>query len=182
MVAFAAKTPSHIDCRSRQIKPVHVAKALTENGFGVLSRSRCIFVNERHRMNILLRATVFTGILATISACSGGSSSVEATARNSGFFVGRVAEGTMQGVYNPEGFSAAQVRKLVAETCEQGLLTGFDTQDRTDGLRSFGASCDAWKHNAKAVEYERNGGADVVIEILGSASGSVTFNRIDTKV
>lgn len=129
-----------------------------------------------------LNATVCGTVLFALAACSGGSSATEISTRNSGFFLGRVSESAMQGAYNPAGFTAAQVQKLVTETCAQDVLTGFNTQSRTDGLVSFAATCSAWRDGARAVEYERNGDSGVVIEITGSVSGSITFNRIDTTV
>lgn len=131
---------------------------------------------------LFLRTAICGATLLVLAACSGGSSATEISTRNSGFFLGRVSDGTMQGAYNPAGFNATQVQKLITETCQQGQLTGFATQDRTDGLIGFGATCTAWRDNARAVEYERSGGSGVVIEITGSASGSITYSRIDTTV
>jgi len=130
----------------------------------------------------LLRASVYGLILSAMGACSGGSSATEISTGNPNFFFGRVSDAVMQGAYNPAGYSAAQVQKLVRETCQQGQFTGFNTQDRPDGLVGFVASCNAWRDNARAVEYERIAGSGVVIEITGSASGSLTYSRIDTNV
>lgn len=129
-----------------------------------------------------VRAGVFGVIMSAMSACSGGSSAVDISTRNPGFFAGRVPDGAMQGAYNPAGFSTAQVQKLVTETCQQRQLTGFNTQDRTDGLVGFVAGCNAWRDDARVVEFERSGRSGVVIEITGVVSGSVTYKRIDTTV
>ena len=129
-----------------------------------------------------LRASYCGVVLSLLASCSGGFSATELSTRNSGFFVGRVTDNAMQGAYNPEGFTATQVQKLVSETCGQGPLTGFTTQSRSDGLVSFAATCSAWRDGARAVEYERSGGSGVVVEITGVVSGSITYSRISATI
>ncbi|MGB0958789.1 MAG: hypothetical protein ACPGVK_00945 [Halocynthiibacter sp.] len=129
-----------------------------------------------------LRATLGSVLLSTLIACSGGSSATSLSAKIPGFFLGRVTDQAMHGAYNPNGFSASQVQTLVGQTCQGGYLTGFSTQARSDGLIAFAGTCNAWKNGARLVEYERSGGTGVVIEITGRASGSMTYNRINTHI
>lgn len=119
-------------------------------------------------------------MLSLMAGCFGGSSAAQISLENPGFFGGRITEQSMQGVYNPEGFSAKQVKKLVSRTCVGDRLTGFNTQNQPDGLMAFTASCNDWRGGARFVEYERRGGANVLIEITGSHLGNITYGQIET--
>lgn len=123
------------------------------------------------------RSTAVVVALLGLSAC-GGSSAVSLSAGNPGFFTGRVSDSTMVGTFNPAGFSGPQIRKLVGETCA-GSLQSFGTQSRDDGLVAFSAACASWRSGARFVEFEKTGGSSVVVEITGSNSGNIVYDRFD---
>ena len=128
----------------------------------------------------IARTSAVLAAFSILSAC-GGTSGPSLSTSNPNFFSSRVSEGTMLGAFNPAGFSAKEVRKVVAETCT-GALGGFNTQPREDGLTAFSATCAAWRSGARAVEFERASGSVVIIEITGSKSGNLLYDRIETSV
>ena len=89
----------------------------------------------------------------------------------------------ISGGFHRAGFLESQVRQLVAQTCVGEQLTGFNTQFREDGLYGFAATCNSWKNQARAVEYERISGLVVIIEITGTdGTGGLTYSRNNTNV
>lgn len=128
----------------------------------------------------IARASAVLAAFSILSAC-GGTSGASISSSNPNFFSSRVSEGTMLGAFNPVGFSAKDVRKLVSETCT-GALGGLNTQPREDGLTAFSATCASWRSGARAVEFERAGGSTVIIEITGSKLGNILYDRIETNI
>ncbi len=128
----------------------------------------------------VVRTSIALLAFSALSSC-GGSSGANISATNPGFFSSRVSDETMRGVFNPQGFSTAQVRKLVAETCTSALGS-FNAQPREDDLAAFSATCASWRSGAGVVEFERAGGSNVVIEITGSNAGNLLYDRIDTSL
>lgn len=127
------------------------------------------------------RLALVTLSLFTLAAC-GGSSGASLSASNPNFFRGSVSDGAMTGAFNSSGYNKTQVRNLLTATCD-GRLSGFATQSRSDGLVAFTATCPTWKSGARAVEYERTNGSNVLIEITGSdGSGNLYFDRIETAI
>ena len=55
-------------------------------------------------------------------------------------FHAKIGDGKLTGSYNPAGFTADEVRKLLATNCNSGKL-GFYGEQAQDGLISFNATC-----------------------------------------
>lgn len=126
------------------------------------------------------RATFTLAGLSLLAACGGSATSISQS--NPNFFAADVEGSVLSGAFNPQGYSAAQVRTLLGETCA-GPLGGFNSQSQESGLVAFSATCAQPKNGARFVEYERKAGSTVLIEILGGDdSGNVTFNTLEVEV
>lgn len=124
-----------------------------------------------------LRIAITAGTLTLLAACGGGSGET-ITLKTPTFFSGKVDGATMNGLYNPNGYSAVQVKTLVSNVCASGRVSGFAREQREDGLVSFAASCREWNGFARFVEFEKTTGNQVLIEITGAQNGNLTYSKI----
>ncbi|WP_306113580.1 MULTISPECIES: hypothetical protein [unclassified Roseovarius] len=113
-----------------------------------------------------------TGYLVTVAmvlglaGCGSGANSVS----NPGFFSFRMEDGVMIGRYNPEGFTATEVRKLLKAQCDPAVLGSYAKRSPdADGLIGFNARCRKSGRFARgSFQVEKVEGGKVVIEATGS--------------
>lgn len=123
-------------------------------------------------------AKIFAGIsaVALLTAC-GGSAGSTASLENPGFFTSRTNDNTITGRYNAEGYSANEVRSLLAKSCDNGRLGSYG-EGPADGLIAFTATCaGATKYSFAGVEYERLDSGKILVETtFTDSSGNFQYS------
>lgn len=111
---------------------------------------------------ILVSALLLTGL----SGCGGAPIAV----CNPSYFSFRQEDGTMTGRYNPEGFTAKEVRQLLKAQCRPQVLGSY-AKSRLDanGLIGFKATCrKEGRFSRGFFEIEKTSDGKAVIEAIGS--------------
>ena len=122
------------------------------------------------------------GLSGCVSSGGGGSTiSLETPA----FVSARVdiSTGTMNGSFNPAGYSDGQMRRMAASTCLSGGLSSFGTAPQDNGLTAFSATCaNGYRDDARAVEFQRTATGAVLVEVTGASAGNLTYNSYEISV
>ena len=97
---------------------------------------------------------------------------------NPNFFTVDYDDGKMTGRFNPAGFTADEVKKLLASDCVSGKLASFGTQP-VDTMMAFTATCQGpARVTAGNAEIERAEGGKVVVETTTSDSrGNMVYDQ-----
>ncbi|WP_109316301.1 hypothetical protein [Pseudovibrio ascidiaceicola] len=117
-------------------------------------------------------------------ALVGCSGSAGISKRNPDYFGAKERDGALSGVYNPAGFSSAQVRKLVGTLCQDKRLEGF-SEARSDGLVAWKTGCaNGVRSGVGFVEFQRiDGSREIMVETTGSNdSGHLVYTRQKVKL
>ena len=109
---------------------------------------------------------------AALAGCGGSSSS------NPNFFTVDYDGGKMTGRYNPAGFTAEEVQKLLASDCVGGKLASFGTQP-VGTMMAFTATCPGpMRQTTGNAEIERAEGGKVMVESTSSdGRGNLVYDR-----
>ncbi|KZK77745.1 hypothetical protein PsW64_03373 [Pseudovibrio sp. W64] len=130
---------------------------------------------------MVARVIVPIAIAFALTACS---SSAGISKKNPDYFGAKEREGSLSGVYNPAGFSSAQVRRLLGTLCQGGQLEGF-SEARSDGLVSWKTNCaNGIRSGVGFVEFQRiDGSSEIMVETTGSnGSGNLVYTRQKVKL
>jgi len=122
-----------------------------------------------------LRRAGLTGILLAsglaLAGCGGSPAS-----SNPNFFSARITDGKLTGQYNPQGFTAAEVREQLKALCNDGELATYG-EGPADGLVAFSATCRGGIAAAGGtIEIERAGEQVVVEQMTYDANGDMTIS------
>ena len=93
------------------------------------------------------------------------------------FFHAKIGDGKLTGSYNPAGFTADEVRKLLATSCNNGKLGSYGEQAQ-DGLMSFNATCQGGTTaSSGAIEFQKAATGVVVEGTVADESGNLSYQR-----
>lgn len=97
---------------------------------------------------------------------------------NPNFFTVDYDGGKMTGRFNPAGFTADEVKKLLASDCTSGKLASFGTQP-VDTLMAFTATCQGpARVTSGNAEIQRAEGGKVVVETTTSdGRGNMVYDQ-----
>ena len=101
------------------------------------------------------KGLAFTLVATAALASCGGSPAT----KSPGFFSYRIVDGSLVGRYNPAGYDAPQVARLIKSSCNENLEPKISTAPSDDGLVAFTAVCaKGAKFTSGAFEVERKEG------------------------
>ncbi len=127
------------------------------------------------RPALAFRAAPLALVSALLVAACGGSGA-DISRSNPGFFSVRSKDGQMTGQYNPAGYSADDVRKLLAGNCGSGKLGSYGEQ-AGDGLVSFTATCTGQAAPQGSFEFEKAAEGVVAEQTTADENGNISYGR-----